>query len=87
VFLTRTAGTLTGAVALRKIVLAESTMTPLLALSDNPVIAAGVHDDRQTVIALFRKYDFVVLPVTDDKHQLLGVITVDDVLELVAPHA
>ena len=87
VFLTRTAGTLTGAVALRKIVLAESTMTPLLALSDNPVITAGVHDDRQTVIALFRKYDFVVLPVTDDKHQLLGVITVDDVLELVAPHA
>ena len=73
--------------ALRKIVLAESTMTSLLALSDNPVITAGVHDDRQTVIALFRKYDFVVLPVTDDKHLLLGVITVDDVLELVAPHA
>jgi CBS domain-containing protein/sporulation protein YlmC with PRC-barrel domain len=87
VYLTDAAGVLAGAVSLRKIVLAESPITPLRMLSDVPVIAAGAHDDTQIVIALFRKYDLVVLAVTDDDHRLLGVITVDDVLTLLAPNA
>lgn len=39
--------------------------------------------DREEVVAAFEKYDRVALPVTDSKGIMLGIITVDDVLDVV----
>jgi len=41
--------------------------------------------DLEEVARLMTDYDLTVVPVVDDEEQLLGVITVDDVLELVLP--
>jgi Mg/Co/Ni transporter MgtE len=41
--------------------------------------------DLEEVARLMTDYDLTVVPVVDDEQQLLGVITVDDVLELVLP--
>jgi magnesium transporter len=80
-YLTHATGTLTGSVPIAKVVLADR-LTPLAQLSDDPVISAQTHEDSRTVTELFRKYNLVALPVVDDNRRLLGIVTVDDVLEL-----
>jgi CBS domain-containing protein/sporulation protein YlmC with PRC-barrel domain len=73
---------LTGAVPLARILLVESS-TPLKELSMEPVISVPAHADEKEVVDLFHKYNLATLPVVDDKGRLLGVVTADDVLELV----
>ena len=73
---------LTGAVALARILLAESS-TPLKGLSEEPAVSVPTHMDQKEVVDLFHKYNLVTLPVVDDKGHLLGVVTADDVLALV----
>jgi CBS domain-containing protein len=72
---------LTGAVPLSHILLAEST-TPLRELSSDPVISVDSHEGEKTVIDLFHKYNLLTLPVVDEKGRILGVVTADDVLDL-----
>jgi magnesium transporter len=73
---------LTGAVPLARILLAESS-TPLKELSMEPAISVPAHMGEKEVVDLFHKYNLVTLPVADEKGRLLGVVTADDVLELV----
>ena len=83
IFLVSSQGTLAGAVLLARILLAEAD-TPLRGLSSDPLISVESQTDEKRVVDLFRKYNLVTLPVVDDKGHLLGVVTVDDVVELVA---
>ncbi|HLY62461.1 MAG TPA: CBS domain-containing protein [Terriglobia bacterium] len=73
---------LTGAVSLARILLAEAN-TPLLQLVIDPLIFIDSNADDKAVVNQFHKYNLVALPVVDEKHRLLGVVTADDVLELV----
>ncbi len=56
---------------------------PLHTLAADPAISVPFHADRKTVIGMFHKYNLLALPVVDDDGCLLGVVTADDVLELV----
>jgi len=76
---------LTGVVPLAQILLADSS-TPLKGLSMDPLISVEVHTSEKRVVDLFHKYNLVALPVVDEKSHLLGVVTADDVLELVVNH-
>jgi magnesium transporter len=49
---------------------------------DRQFVALNVTDAEATAVAQFRKYDRTVLPVIDRRGQLLGVVTVDDVLDV-----
>ncbi len=82
VFLVNPDGVLTGAVPLARILLAGAA-TPLKELSTEPIISVQAHADEKTVVDLFHKYNLIALPVVDEQGHLLGVITADDVLELV----
>ena len=82
VFLVNENMILTGSVALARILLAEAS-TPLNQLVNAPPISIGAQADDKAVVDLFHKYNLVVLPVVDEKGRLLGIITADDVLELV----
>jgi CBS domain-containing protein/sporulation protein YlmC with PRC-barrel domain len=73
---------LTGAVAVARILLAEADSS-LKDLSTDPVMTVQAHADETSVIDLFQKYNLMSLPVVDEKGHLLGVVTADDVLELV----
>lgn len=42
----------------------------------------NISDNREQAVAMFKQYDRTVLPVTDDNNFLLGVLTVDDVLDI-----
>ncbi len=50
-------------------------------------VALNDTDDEQTAVALFRKYDRTVLPVVDAEGRLVGIVTVDDVLDVAAEEA
>ncbi len=82
VYLISSDAALTGVVPLAKILLAESS-TPLKGLAAEPLIYVPSHADRRVVIDLFHKYNLVALPVVNEPGHMLGVITADDVLELV----
>jgi magnesium transporter len=73
---------LVGAVPLARILLAPAR-TLLRELSHEEVLSVPTETDAKSVIDLFRKYNLLSLPVVDDKHHLVGVVTADDVLDLV----
>jgi len=85
VYLTNSAGSLSGIVPLSRILLADAS-TPLHQLSLDPVISVQSHADQKEVVELFHKYNLVALPVVDETAHLLGVVTADDVLEVVVKH-
>ena len=68
-------------VRLRNVVVAELT-TPIVQLFEPQLVTLHASDDQETAVATFRKYDFTVLPVIDVKDKLVGVVTVDDVLDV-----
>ncbi len=80
VFVVDWKGTLRGRVTMRRMLLARPEQK-VIEIADSPVDA--VHPDlpRDDVAREFEKYDYLVLPVVDEAHRLLGVITVDDVLD------
>src|SRR5438132_11962801 len=81
IYLVDSHGTLFGAVPLEKIVLAEQS-TPLLSLTQKPLIFShqGVNDNE--VAELFDKYNLMMLPLVDESSRLTGVITSDDVISM-----
>ncbi len=42
--------------------------------------------DRKEIGEIFSKYDFIALPVVNEEKQLLGIITIDDVFDLLVPN-
>jgi magnesium transporter len=80
-FLVDSHGTLAGAVPLAKIVLAPAG-TPLLALIQEPLVSCHEGAKEKEFAELFDKYNLLTLPVIDERNQLLGVITPDDVINM-----
>ena len=79
IFLVDSRQTLSGMVPLAKLVLAAPT-TPLLALTQEPLISCHANASDRDVAELFDKYNLLTLPVVDDQVRLTGVITSDDVI-------
>jgi magnesium transporter len=80
------AGKLTACVRLRHLVVAE-LMAPVSGLFDPQVPSLGASDDQESAVAAFEKYDLTVLPVVDAREKLVGVVTVDDVLDVMEQEA
>lgn len=71
-----------GAVSTRKILLADPTVKMNEILKPG-VVTCSTLDDQEVVAQLFRKYDLLTLPVVDKENRLVGVITVDDVIDVI----
>ncbi len=56
-------------------------------LMDYNFVALKAHDDQETAVTLFKKYDRIALPVTDNSGILVGIVTVDDVLDIAEEEA
>jgi len=80
VFLIDSDAALKGAVPLGRIVLAAAS-TPLVGLAVEPLISVQAEQNVRSVVDLFHKYNLMSLPVVDEQHHLLGIVTADDVLE------
>ena len=51
-------------------------------IHDSSFVALRAHEDAETAIELFKKYDRNTLPVIDSEEKLLGIVTVDDMLDV-----
>lgn len=51
------------------------------------VICASTNEDREEVAAKFSKYDLYALPVVDSEERLVGIVTVDDAIEVIEEEA
>ena len=74
-------GQLLGALSLRSLVLADNdTLVGTLAESD--LITASPDDDQENVADVISKYDLLALPVVDETGKLLGIVTIDDAMDV-----
>lgn len=77
---------LVGVVPLRRL-LTVNPSSPVFAIRDENVVTVTPEMDQEEVARLVAKYDLVVVPVVDQRHYLLGTITVDDVIDILGEEA
>src|SRR4029079_449231 len=73
-------GALIDDIRIRDVLLADPAQR-VSDLMDRRFIALKATDDQQTAVAEFRRHDRSALPVTDSGGALIGIVTVDDVLD------
>jgi len=79
-------GRLVDWVRLRNIVVSDPR-TPVVELLEHRNLALRATEDQETAVAAFKKYDVTILPVVDSRGVLVGIVTVDDVLDLLEKEA
>ncbi|HEV8241603.1 MAG TPA: magnesium transporter [Thermoanaerobaculia bacterium] len=73
-------------VRIREVLLAEADKR-VTDLMDGEMVALTATDDQETAVAAFRRYDRTALPVVDSAGVLVGIVTVDDVLDVAEEEA
>lgn len=75
---------LIGAVPLLQLLLCdENTLVRDIMQDDARLIYVNTLDDREEVAALVKKYDLLSVPVVDNEKRLVGIITVDDIVDVI----
>ncbi|MEM9176865.1 MAG: magnesium transporter [Myxococcota bacterium] len=77
---------LTGVVPIRRLVTAQPD-TPVRDLAIREMLSTGPDADQEEVAQLVARYDLLAIPVTDVDGTMLGVITVDDVIDVITEEA
>lgn len=77
---------LVGVVSLRDLILSDASQTLGDVMTEN-VVTVRVTDDQEEVANTIAKYDFNAIPVVDDHGNMMGVVTVDDVVDVVIEEA
>ena len=80
-YVTDTYRHLLGIVSLKNLVLA-SEASPLSEIITRDVISVHTDTDQEEVARLIRRYDLLAIPVVDKEDRLVGVVTVDDVMDI-----
>lgn len=79
-------GVLCGVVSLKDIILAKPDQKISQIMNEN-VYKVHTTDDQEDAAKAIQKYDFLSLPVVDSENRLVGIITVDDILDIVEEEA
>ncbi|MDN6540441.1 MAG: magnesium transporter [Tetragenococcus koreensis] len=77
---------LVGVISLRDLLVSDDDEMIADILNDR-IISVHVGDDQEDVAQTFRDYDFLALPVTDYEDHLLGIVTVDDIIDVIDDEA
>ncbi len=79
---------LEGIVSLRVLVTSEENeIIKDLMVGVEDIVYVNTHDDQETVANLFIKYGYLALPVVDNERRLTGIITVDDIMDVMEQEA
>ena len=78
--------TLLGAVTLADIVMAREDQTMEELMEEN-VVSVGTLEDQETVARMFSDYNLNVMPVVDKENRLVGIVTVDDAIDVMEEEA
>jgi magnesium transporter len=77
---------LLGFVSLRDLILAKPQLL-VGDLMERDIISAQVDEDQEEVARKMARYDFLAMPVTDSQHHLVGIVTHDDVMDVMVEEA
>lgn len=77
---------LIGILSLRELIVAEENLLLNEVMGEN-IVSVSVARNQKEVAQMMMDYDFLALPVVDFKNHLLGIITVDDILDVVEEEA
>ena len=77
---------LLGTITLRQLVLASDGM-PVSDMMDENFVSVSTLDDSEEVADLFAKYDLLSIPVVDSDSRLVGIVTVDDAIDVIREEA
>jgi magnesium transporter len=77
---------LIGVLSLRELI-ASADGTPLSEIMRKNLISVPVDMDQEEVAKIVSKYDLLAVPVVDERNSLLGIITVDDILDVIEEEA
>ncbi len=81
-YITDNRGRLLGTVGLKRLVLNPKDERVESLISDSGIVSVNASDDRAEAARMIQHYDITALPVVDRTGVLLGVVTVDDVLDV-----
>ncbi len=56
-------------------------------LMETHIVSVVTTEDRETAAGLFARYDLIALPVVDSENRLVGIITVDDIVDIIQEEA
>ncbi|MBQ9387750.1 MAG: magnesium transporter [Lachnospiraceae bacterium] len=73
---------LEGVLTVRDLLLAQDDDTLISDIMETNVISVGTHTDQEEVAQMFKKYDFMALPVVDMDGRMVGIVTFDDAMDV-----
>jgi magnesium transporter len=77
---------LRGFISLRTLVTTDEQVL-IKDIIDEDVVSVNTHDDQENVANVFKKYGYLALPVVDNENRLTGIITVDDIMDVMVQEA
>jgi magnesium transporter len=86
VYVINRTGQLLGVLSMRDLILAAPD-TPLSRIMHTDVVSVPATMDQEHVAHIMRQRDFLALPVVDGGNRLIGIITVDDIVDVAAEEA
>lgn len=86
IYVLNNTGHLVGVVSLKQLLLSKKSSS-LKQLMHPSVISVKVDTDQEQVAQTVERYDFLSIPVVDENNKLVGVITVDDVIDVIRAEA
>lgn len=79
---------LVGVIPLRRLLLAdEETKISDIVTDTEHIISVGTLDDQEVVAEIARKYDLLSVPVVDNENRLVGIVTIDDIVDIIEDEA
>ena len=78
---------LVGIVTVKDLLLAQDDETPIADIMETNLISVSTHTDQEEVALMFSRYDFLALPVVDLENRMVGIITVDDAIDVMQDEA
>ncbi len=73
---------LDGTISIRKLILSDSDEV-IENIMSTDIISVYTHDDQETSANYIKKYDLLSLPVVDGENRLVGIITIDDIVDVI----
>ncbi|WP_138207616.1 magnesium transporter [Haloimpatiens lingqiaonensis] len=73
---------LEGIISLRNLILSDYSL-PIKDIMKKDIVYVHTHDDQEEVAHVFKKYDLIAVPVVDLEGRLTGIITVDDIVDVI----
>ena len=78
---------LLGIVTVKDLLLAEDDDMLISDLMITDLISVNTHTDQEEVASMFSKYDFLAMPVVDNENRMVGIVTVDDAIDVMEEEA